>query len=297
MDAPPPPSLSEHSATFRLAAPYSPHRKVIVDFSPTRHQRSAHPDLTVEASIESTWVKRNAANPTLFNARKFRLSLLTLTPPSARTQFLTLHLGLTDYREYLGTHVPADRIATPFPTASRALPLGNSAVVVTRDGMCPLLVRSAASAEAPGALAFPGGYAEPDAVLGNSLREGDARVARELREAVRREVIEETFLEEANVPDAGTFELLGVVERRRDRKCTMVYCVWVGVNGAEMKARYEEANIGKEESVRMHVVRVKELADMAGVCERAGGLSAVDEMLGGAQLWVQRCANKDGVGQ
>ncbi|XP_071362943.1 uridine diphosphate glucose pyrophosphatase NUDT22 [Trachinotus anak] len=85
---------------------------------------------------------------------------------------LTLRLGLTCYRDYLGTNW-SHRVAElrqrgeaelSDPLALLAQPLGVGAVLCTGDGQVVLIRRSQRVAEAGGLLDIPGGHPEPKAV-------------------------------------------------------------------------------------------------------------------------------------
>lgn len=264
-----------------LALPYFPRRRLVVDFAPDKYGRRPHPDARLEASIDATWAARTARNPSLFNAPKFRLA--SLSTPADRS--CTLHLGLTDYKAFQGTHRPP-RPLRAFGRAHMALPLGNVAVVETADARAPVLVRSARVGEGRGRAVFPGGHPEP-AALAPPPRPADPRVAAELRHAARREVLEELFLPDACVQPAPDMPLLGIVERRADAKPSMVYGARVSLTGAEVAEAYRQGNADEEESERMillHVHEIRRLAQGALVC---GQFEPMPELVGAAQLWVQ----------
>ena len=82
---------------------------------------------------------------------------------------LTLRLGLTCYKDFLGTNWSQEagelrrRGETEFgdPLALLAQPLGVGGVLRTRDGQVVLIRRSQRVAEAGGLLDIPGGHPEP----------------------------------------------------------------------------------------------------------------------------------------
>ena len=160
-----------------------------------------------EAAIEVIWQRRVAAQPTLFNGAKFRFSHIVecgllaqggmhvssaevvaaapeafaaaaaATPLPAATSVscpvpvscTTLHLGLTDYRSFLGTNCGGNW--SGLPPACLASPLGNAAIVKTADGCVVLLRRSDTVGEMPHTVVMPGGHPEPIAVGVSSLEE------------------------------------------------------------------------------------------------------------------------------
>ncbi|XP_047208858.1 uridine diphosphate glucose pyrophosphatase NUDT22 [Girardinichthys multiradiatus] len=97
------------------------------------------------------------------------------------SSLLTLRLGLTCYKDYLGTNWSCQvaelcqRGQEEFgdPLALLAQPLGVGAVLCTRDGQVVFIRRSQKVAEAAGMLDIPGGHPEPKAVC-EHLGEGAA---------------------------------------------------------------------------------------------------------------------------
>lgn len=82
---------------------------------------------------------------------------------------LRLRLGLTCYKDFLGTNWSREavklqhrgRLEVGDPQALLAQPLGVGAVLVTSDGQVVMLRRSLRVAEAAGLLDIPGGHPEP----------------------------------------------------------------------------------------------------------------------------------------
>ncbi|KAM8910711.1 uridine diphosphate glucose pyrophosphatase NUDT22 isoform 2-T6 [Spinachia spinachia] len=139
---------------------------------------------------------------------------------------LTLRLGLTCYKDYLGTNWSRraaelrQRGEVEFgdPLALLAQPLGVGGVLCTDDGQVVLIRRSQRVAEAGGLLDIPGGHPEPKAVcerLGRRVREEQIGV----HMMQRRPVVSELFSsvcgeirDEVNVPlsSLGAPVLMGV---------------------------------------------------------------------------------------
>ena len=119
-----------------------------------------------ETSIETIWNNRLKENPRLFNGTKFRLHSVT----SDSSGVFTMNIGLTDYREYLGTNwAPGvERLRAlgqrEFADSQAFLsdPMGVGAFVVTCDDHVIFLKRSLHCAEAPAMWDIPGGHAEPE---------------------------------------------------------------------------------------------------------------------------------------
>ena len=63
---------------------------------PTQHENNIH----------VTWAERITHNPSLWNGSKFRLASV-----SVEDDIVTMHLGITCYRDYLGTNWSADAAA------------------------------------------------------------------------------------------------------------------------------------------------------------------------------------------
>ncbi|XP_069750038.1 uridine diphosphate glucose pyrophosphatase NUDT22 [Narcine bancroftii] len=135
--------------------------QVRAELSPAYNRRTipAH-----ERKIASIWEQRRQKNPRLFNGSKFRFHSAEL-----RGGALALRLGLTCYRDYLGTNWAAE---APWlrrqgladggnSQAYLAEPLGVGAMVLTADRCFVFLRRSEEVAEAAGLVDIPGGHPEP----------------------------------------------------------------------------------------------------------------------------------------
>ncbi|KAG8003962.1 Nucleoside diphosphate-linked moiety X motif 22, partial [Nibea albiflora] len=162
-------------------------------------------DPALERQIEEVWTERVSKEPWLFNGSKFRLhsfclaSSSSVSPkhPCAEDQkvectsdqnschipvdqaentdhqeaapLLTLRLGLTCYKDYLGTNWSCQvselrqlgEVKFSDPLALLAQPLGVGGIVCTDDGQVVLIRRSQKVAEAGGLLDIPGGHPEP----------------------------------------------------------------------------------------------------------------------------------------
>ena len=84
---------------------------VRVSYDPEQFGRQLHPS---DERIDECWAEACAANARLFNGEKFRLHRVSSTNDAG----VHLQLGLTDYKDYLGTN---RRPHTEF----RALAIGN----------------------------------------------------------------------------------------------------------------------------------------------------------------------------
>ena len=156
-------------------------------------------DETREAHIDTVWRQRLAHNPALFNGTKFRFHNVRVSSDDQGETMLEMHLGLTDYKSFLGTNMCDDYASlrtcssssssSPPPPPRRrdarahfdgdvsvaavdpdddeiihsrfASPLGTAMIVETSDGDVLLLRRSGAVGEAPHTVVLPGGHPEP----------------------------------------------------------------------------------------------------------------------------------------
>uniref|UniRef100_A0A3Q3W4R3 Nudix hydrolase domain-containing protein n=1 Tax=Mola mola TaxID=94237 RepID=A0A3Q3W4R3_MOLML len=146
--------------------------------------------------------------PWLFNGSKFRLHSFFLSGP-----LLTLKLGLTCYKDYLGTNWSCraaelcqlgeakfgDRLAL------LAQPLGVGGILCTDDDRVVLIRRSMRVAEAGGLLDIPGGHPEPKQISMDMMQQ--QLVVSELFSSVCAEI-----RDEVNIPLSSLREpiLMGV---------------------------------------------------------------------------------------
>ncbi|XP_048884346.1 uridine diphosphate glucose pyrophosphatase NUDT22 isoform X2 [Brienomyrus brachyistius] len=123
---------------------------------------------------------------------------------------LTLHLGLTCYKDFLGTNwsknvedlVRQGTSQFGDPSSLLAQPLGVGAVLRTSDNLVVFLRRSQKVAEASGLLDIPGGHPEPKAVC-MGVNEDSIRVEQLPQEAVVRELfssVQAEIRDEVNIP-------------------------------------------------------------------------------------------------
>ncbi|KAF5897588.1 nucleoside diphosphate-linked moiety X motif 22, partial [Clarias magur] len=125
---------------------------------------------------------------------------------------LRLQLGLTCYRDFLGTNWSHEavnlqqrgRLELGDPQALLAQPLGVGAVLLTSDGHVVMLRRSQRVAEAAGLLDIPGGHPEPKAVCqGTSEHDISVDLMQGYETAVVAEIFSSVCAEvrdEVNVP-------------------------------------------------------------------------------------------------
>jgi 8-oxo-dGTP pyrophosphatase MutT (NUDIX family) len=95
---------------------------------------------------------------------------------------LTLELGPTDFREFVGTNVRHPELVERFGRDALANPLGVSVAVLTSDGQLVVQRRSEQVFEYPGFFHVCGGNVEPVDVVGPNAPGVFAAVRRELEE-------------------------------------------------------------------------------------------------------------------
>ncbi|XP_062951504.1 uridine diphosphate glucose pyrophosphatase NUDT22 isoform X1 [Cynocephalus volans] len=180
-----------------------PLEQVRAELSPA-HDRRPLPG--GDKAITAVWEARLQAQPWLFNASKFRLHSATLAPIDSPMPQLLLRLGLTSYRDFLGTNWASSAawlrqqgaIDWGDKQAYLADPLGVGAALATTDDFLVFLRRSWQVAEAPGLIDVPGGHPEPQALCpGDSPQHKDLPgelVVRELFSSILQEICDEVNL-------------------------------------------------------------------------------------------------------
>nr|XP_054367840.1 uridine diphosphate glucose pyrophosphatase NUDT22 isoform X3 [Mirounga angustirostris] len=156
-----------------------------------------------DEAIAAIWESRLRAQPWLFDAPKFRLHSAILAPTGSQGPQLLLRLGLTSYRDFLGTNWASSASWLQQQGAADwgdkqaylADPLGVGATLTTADNFLVFLRRSRQVAEAPGLVDVPGGHPEPQAVCpGDSPLHKDLPgelVVHELFSSVLQEICDE----------------------------------------------------------------------------------------------------------
>ncbi|XP_004394073.1 PREDICTED: nucleoside diphosphate-linked moiety X motif 22 isoform 2 [Odobenus rosmarus divergens] len=156
-----------------------------------------------DEAIAAIWESRLQAQPWLFDAPKFRLHSAILAPTGSQGPQLLLRLGLTSYRDFLGTNWASSASWLRQQGAADwgdkqaylADPLGVGATLTTADNFLVFLRRSRQVAEAPGLVDVPGGHPEPQAVCpGDSPLHKDLPgelVVHELFSSVLQEICDE----------------------------------------------------------------------------------------------------------
>ncbi|XP_045710734.1 uridine diphosphate glucose pyrophosphatase NUDT22 isoform X4 [Phyllostomus hastatus] len=179
-----------------------PEQQVRAELSPA-HDRRPLPG--GDQAIAAVWESRLQAQPWIFDAPKFRLHSAFLEPTGSQGPQLLLRLGLTSYRDFLGTNWASSAAWLRQQgladwgdkQAYLADPLGVGAALTTADDFLVFLRRSQRVAEAPGLVDVPGGHPEPQALCpGDSPLHKDLPgelVVHELFSSVLQEICDEAL--------------------------------------------------------------------------------------------------------
>ncbi|XP_026579841.1 uridine diphosphate glucose pyrophosphatase-like [Pseudonaja textilis] len=246
-----------------------PESHVRVELSPLYDRNSLPAD---QAQIDSVWAARCRQNPWLFDGAKFRLHSVKLDG-----SILTFHLGLTSYKDFVGTNLAEtarqlqEQGHKDFGNSQAYLadPLGVGAVLHTADDNLVFLRRSLCVGEAPGKIDVPGGHPEPQAVLGKDASVGSLirhqdlpgdLVVGELFSSVLREIQDEMNLQ----PDTLSRPLLlGIVRNETTAgRCSAEFYVRCSLSSEEVKQRYALGGPEAQESVGIIFVSREDVPSM-----------------------------------
>lgn len=245
---------------------------VVLDES---YDRIPHPDTNLENSISEVWDSRVQNNKSLFNGQKFRYGgyIMRGEGGSSEESHVCLHLGLTDYRTFVGTNL--NPLWEKFLVASEddpiqcqhtGSPLGNGAVVETSDKKILLLQRSNNVGEFPGHFVFPGGHPEPqDAGITSHLCGStesefiNQKVSQEMFDSIIREVVEEI-----GVPAESLCNplFIGISRRRLNVRPAAFFFIKCSLQSNEIQQLYSTAQDGYE-STKLYTVSTVDLENMA----------------------------------
>ncbi|CAG09778.1 unnamed protein product, partial [Tetraodon nigroviridis] len=192
---------------------------------------------------------------------------------------LTLRLGLTCYRDYLGTNWSAraselcqlGETAFEDPRALLAQPLGVGAVLCTCDHQVVLIRRSHRVAEAGGLLDVPGGHPEPKVVceqLGRAVHEERIRVDMMEQNAVVSELFSSVCVEirdEVNIPlgALGQPVLMGVALNHTSAgRPSAEFYVSCSLTSEEVRKLYWEGGAEASESTDVVFLSQQEVSEL-----------------------------------
>ncbi|CAI9770533.1 unnamed protein product [Fraxinus pennsylvanica] len=239
------------------------------------YDRIPHPDISLENSISEIWDGRIQQNPSLFNGLKFRYGghILSGGNDSSQETHVCLHLGLTDYRTFVGTNLNPlwERFLFPSEDDCRrcqhtSSPLGNGAIVETSDRKILVLQRSTNVGEFPGSFVFPGGHPEPQEVgITCHLHDGELncqmvnrKVSEEMFDSIIREVVEEIGVPAATL---GKLFFIGISRRVLNVRPTAFFSIKCSLQSEEIQQLYTNAQDGYE-STKLYAVTMIELEGM-----------------------------------
>ncbi|AQK79307.1 Nudix hydrolase 9 [Zea mays] len=242
-----------------------PRSRVSVKFGRS-FDRIPHPDAALEESISEVWDQSLQRNPYLYSGTKFRYGGNALHYKDDSDHDLeycvSLHLGLTDYRTFVGTNLNPlwEFFLVPSEDA-----LGNGAIVETSDKKIIVLQRSYNVADYPGYYVFPGGHSEPQeiGIMGHQTDEEDfasltERVSQEMFDGVIREVVEETGVPASSLTDP---VFIGVSRREVNVRPTAFFFTKCNIDSSGVSELYSRAQDGYE-STKLYTVSVEELQGM-----------------------------------
>ncbi|XP_039828289.1 nudix hydrolase 9-like isoform X2 [Panicum virgatum] len=272
-----PASAADPGTAFKLlvSCPTGlPRSRVSVKFHQS-FDRIPHPDAALEESINEIWNQRLQQNPSLYSGTKFRDGGNVLHYKDGPNQELrvSLHLGLTDYRTFVGTNLNPSWEKFLVPSEDDSVhcqhmsnPLGNGAIVETSDEKIIVLQRSYNVGEFPGYYVFPGGHSEPQeiGIMSHQTDEEDLarlndRVSQEMFDGIIREVVEETGVPASSLTDP---VFIGVSRREMNVRPTAFFFTKCNIDSIGVNELYSRAQDGYE-STKLYAVSVEELQGMA----------------------------------
>ncbi|KHN22007.1 Nudix hydrolase 9 [Glycine soja] len=168
------------------------------------YDRIPHSEVSLENTISEIWEQRSQKNNSLFNGKKFRYGgyVLESGDGSVCEPHLCLHLGLTDYRTFVGTNLSPMWERFLFP--SEGIKGKGMRVELCSLWICLLLFHPFFDlncnnvGEFPGHFVFPGGHPEPQEIgitshqYDKELTESvNIKVSQEIFDSIVREVVEE----------------------------------------------------------------------------------------------------------
>jgi hypothetical protein len=250
-----------------------------VTFTSTANRKSQAAD---EAGIEASWAEAREKQPRLFDKSKFRLASIRWTNGA-----INIDLGLTSYKDYVGTNrLPVERRTALEAdgerlygdrTAFLSNALGVEAVLETSDGQIVLLRRSTAVTGGHGLYNGPSGHPEPShagleeapvptATNAEAVEAASQAAARELFNSVLQEIVEET-----NVPiTALSTPLIIGCMADASGKPDLLFFVRTALDAAGVRAAYAEGASDGWESDKLALVSAEAFCRLGQRQEFAG---------------------------
>ncbi|KAL2239510.1 UNVERIFIED_CONTAM: Nudix hydrolase 9 [Sesamum indicum] len=240
------------------------------------YDRIPHPDVTLENSISEHPRLFHFSNMSRLWAESCFLSgygghTLSGRADSFRKTDVCLHLGLTDYRTFVGTNLNPlwERFLIPSEDDWRRCqhtsnPLGNGAIVETSDQEIVVLQRSTNVGEFPRHFVFPGGHPEPQEVgITSHHTSGELthqmvnrKVSQEMFDSIIREVVEEI-----GVPATALSKpvFIGISQRVLNVRPTAFFFIKCSLQSKEIQQLYGSAQDGYE-STQLYTMSMSDVA-------------------------------------
>jgi 8-oxo-dGTP pyrophosphatase MutT (NUDIX family) len=194
-------------------------------------------DRTLDDVIESTW-RTKTHEASRCERQLFNGSLGRLVSWDVNDGSLTLRIGDTDYKSFLGTNLFNPHLHGTYGDAFFANPLGTSAVIVTSDGWLIFGRRN-------DRVAFHAGYLHTiGGILESADRTDDG--GNDVFGAMRREVREELLVTDDEI--AGT-TCIGMVRDRQIVQPELVFEVQLAITRAAVLARFDASTDAEHTSL------------------------------------------------
>ncbi|GIY84901.1 uridine diphosphate glucose pyrophosphatase NUDT22 [Caerostris darwini] len=228
----------------------------------------------INKAIENEWDKKMKVCAALWNGTKFRLHKIELwRETTSNFPRVKLFLGPTCYKDFIGTNcVPESKQLIQkgiqeYGNSQAYLsdPLGNGALIVTRDNNIIFMRRSKQCAEFPFMIDRPGGHPEPDDVINKAektnLQDVDSSMLlEELFDSVLKEVTEEINIPSKNLASP---ILLGVSYNPITLKTpSLEFYVRCNLSTVEIIEYYKTRYKGElDEAFELIIISVKEILE------------------------------------
>ncbi|KAK8641557.1 hypothetical protein V6N13_010954 [Hibiscus sabdariffa] len=244
--------------------------------------------MNLENSIFKIWDQRVQKNGSLFNGKKFRYGGYSQKSGDGSKQesYACLHLGLTDYRTFVGTNLNPSwekfLVASeddPTQCQHTSSPLGNGAIVETSDKKIVVLERSNNVGEFPGHFVFPGGHPEPQDVgiethkYSKELKEDSElvskKVSQEMFESTIREVVEEIGVPATSLSDP---LFIGISRRVLNVRPAIFFFIKCSLESKEIHQLYSKAQDGYESTqlYTLSMIEVEQMTSKMPGCHQGG---------------------------
>eukprot|EP00090_Calanus_glacialis_P005240 TRINITY_DN14058_c0_g1_i1.p1 TRINITY_DN14058_c0_g1~~TRINITY_DN14058_c0_g1_i1.p1 ORF type:complete len:295 (-),score=75.55 TRINITY_DN14058_c0_g1_i1:37-921(-) len=215
--------------------------------------------------IETIWSMKSENNSRLFNQSKYRLAHHCWDEKSKRAE---MFLGLTDYKDHMGTNLSenVDKYvsvgSSRFDMMSQCVGVG--AWVITADNKVILVESAAWKGEQACKIDRPGGHAEPDEsvkLLAEDKKEykyiSDELVRKELFECIQKEVRDEinVSLEHQLNP-----ELLGVIYNlEKGGRLALEFFICLDIDSEKVRDLYNKGGAEADESTNIFFIDVEDV--------------------------------------